>query len=77
MLHPPVHSLDDVILKLNMRERRQATRMLQVWPVRHHVRSRKNGRLNHPLLTGQRIIDALFPSVLGGTTCIPGAFALW
>lgn len=27
-----------------------------------------------PLLTGQRVLDALFPSVLGGTCAIPGAF---
>jgi V-type H+-transporting ATPase subunit A len=27
-----------------------------------------------PLLTGQRVLDALFPSVLGGTCSIPGAF---
>ena len=27
-----------------------------------------------PLLTGQRILDALFPSVLGGTCAVPGAF---
>jgi|TARA_B110001469_G_C9371657_1_gene193633 V-type H+-transporting ATPase subunit A len=27
-----------------------------------------------PLLTGQRVIDALFPSVLGGTCAVPGAF---
>jgi V-type H+-transporting ATPase subunit A len=26
------------------------------------------------LLTGQRVLDALFPSVLGGTCAIPGAF---
>merc|ERR1719337_139009 len=29
---------------------------------------------NHPLLTGQRILDGLFPCVQGGTTAIPGAF---
>lgn len=29
---------------------------------------------NHPLLTGQRVLDALFPCVQGGTTAIPGAF---
>ncbi|KAK8704637.1 hypothetical protein V6N13_048256 [Hibiscus sabdariffa] len=28
----------------------------------------------YPLLTGQRVLDALFPSVLGGTCAIPGAF---
>jgi len=27
-----------------------------------------------PLLTGQRVLDALFPSVLGGTCAVPGAF---
>jgi len=27
-----------------------------------------------PLLTGQRVLDALFPCVQGGTTAIPGAF---
>ena len=27
-----------------------------------------------PLLTGQRVVDALFPSVLGGTCAIPGGF---
>ena len=29
---------------------------------------------DEPLLTGQRVIDALFPSVLGGTCAVPGAF---
>lgn len=29
---------------------------------------------NHPLLTGQRVLDSLFPCVQGGTTAIPGAF---
>jgi len=27
---------------------------------------------NHPLLTGQRVLDGLFPAVQGGTTAIPG-----
>ncbi len=27
-----------------------------------------------PLLTGQRVLDTLFPGVLGGTCAIPGAF---
>ena len=28
---------------------------------------------NHPLLTGQRVLDALYPCVQGGTMLIPGA----
>lgn len=27
-----------------------------------------------PLITGQRVLDAMFPSILGGTCAIPGAF---
>lgn len=29
-----------------------------------------------PLLTGQRVLDCLFPSVQGGTCAIPGAFGV-
>lgn len=29
---------------------------------------------NHPLLTGQRVLNALCPCVQEGTTAIPGAF---
>ena len=28
----------------------------------------------NPLTTGQRVLDALFPTVQGGTCAIPGAF---
>jgi len=31
-------------------------------------------RATAPLITGQRVLDAMFPSVLGGTCAVPGAF---
>ncbi|KAJ3103944.1 H(+)-transporting V1 sector ATPase subunit A [Phlyctochytrium planicorne] len=48
--------------------------MLQLWPVRtpRPVTEKLPG--DFPLLTGQRVLDALFPCVQGGTTAIPGAF---
>jgi len=48
--------------------------MEQRWPVRtpRPVTEKLSGA--EPLLTGQRVIDALFPSVLGGTCAVPGAF---
>ncbi|KAJ3192394.1 hypothetical protein HK101_006631 [Irineochytrium annulatum] len=48
--------------------------MLQNWPVRtpRPVAEKLPG--DFPLLTGQRVLDALFPMVQGGTTAIPGAF---
>ncbi|MGO8958264.1 MAG: V-type ATP synthase subunit A [Streptosporangiaceae bacterium] len=44
------------------------------WPVRlvRPCRERLAGTV--PLRTGQRVVDALFPVVLGGTTAVPGGF---
>lgn len=47
---------------------------MQVWPVRAPRPVAEKHTADHPLLTGQRILDALFPCVQGGTTAIPGAF---
>jgi len=48
--------------------------MLQRWPVRraHPLQERMKPSL--PLLTGQRVIDLLFPLAKGGTAAIPGGF---
>lgn len=40
--------------------------MLQLWPVRSPRPTAAKLLANTPLLTGQRVLDALFPSVLGG-----------
>ena len=48
--------------------------MSHFWPVRkpRPVAEKLPGQT--ALITGQRVIDTLFPSVLGGTCAIPGAF---
>ena len=48
--------------------------MLQYWPIRvpRPVKSRE--ALTLPLVTGQRVIDTLFPLAKGGTVAIPGGF---
>ncbi len=48
--------------------------MLQYWPIRvpRPVKSRE--ALTLPLITGQRVIDTLFPLAKGGTVAIPGGF---
>ncbi len=48
--------------------------MLQRWPVRIPRPINKKLPPLKPLLTGQRIIDTLFPVAKGGTACIPGPF---
>jgi V/A-type H+-transporting ATPase subunit A len=48
--------------------------MLQRWPVRvpRPVKQKLNPDI--PLITGQRILDGLFPIAKGGTAAIPGPF---
>ncbi len=48
--------------------------LMQKWPVRRRrpVLGKKPPR--EPLVTGQRVIDTLFPVLKGGTACIPGPF---
>mmetsp|Transcript_4390 Transcript_4390/g.8655 ORF Transcript_4390/g.8655 Transcript_4390/m.8655 type:complete len:608 (-) Transcript_4390:1362-3185(-) len=48
--------------------------MMHRWPVRQARPVAEVLRANTPLLTGQRVLDALFPTVQGGTCAIPGAF---
>ena len=44
------------------------------WPVRKPRPVAEKVPANQALTTGLRVIDAIFPSVLGGTCAVPGAF---
>ncbi|MDO4987983.1 MAG: V-type ATP synthase subunit A [Synergistes sp.] len=48
--------------------------MVQKWPVRTPRPYRERLLPNEPFVTGQRVIDGLFPLAKGGTACIPGGF---
>lgn len=64
----------DVILETEFEGKTTKHTMMQVWPVRAPRPVAEKQTADYPLLTGQRILDALFPCVQGGTTAIPGAF---
>jgi len=49
-------------------------RMLQRWPVRVPRPVKEKLNPDVPLITGQRILDGLFPIAKGGTAAIPGPF---
>jgi len=49
-------------------------RLASAWPVRAPRPYRERLDSDAPLVTGQRVIDALFPVTLGGTTAVPGGF---
>lgn len=48
--------------------------MLQKWPVRKGRPYKKKLPPEMPLITGQRVIDALFPIAKGGVAAVPGPF---
>ncbi|KAH9426140.1 V-type proton ATPase catalytic subunit A, partial [Dermatophagoides pteronyssinus] len=71
---PGSYDLNDVVLETDFDGQKTKYTMLQIWPVRQMRPTAEKLAANHPLLTGQRVLDALFPCVQGGTTAIPGAF---
>jgi len=48
--------------------------MTQKWPVKKPRPFDKRRPIHMPLITGQRVIDMLFPMAKGGTAAIPGGF---
>ncbi len=48
--------------------------MTQQWPIRVPRPVHKRYAPSRPLITGQRILDTLFPIAKGGTAAIPGGF---
>ncbi len=48
--------------------------MAQKWPAKVARPVRGKLGFSQPFVTGQRILDTLFPIALGGTACLPGGF---
>lgn len=68
--------VDDIVMEV-FNEAQNKTHKLSLshfWPVRRPRPIAEKLPGNAPLITGLRVIDGLFPSVLGGTCAVPGAF---
>ncbi|ODV93842.1 hypothetical protein PACTADRAFT_35593 [Pachysolen tannophilus NRRL Y-2460] len=68
------YTIEDKILEVEFDGKKHSYSMMHTWPVRVPRPVAEKLAADYPLLTGQRVLDALFPCVQGGTTCIPGAF---
>ena len=68
------YSIDDKVIEIEFGGVKKEYSMLQLWPVRAPRPVAQKLLADTPLLTGQRVLDGLFPAVLGGTCAIPGAF---
>ncbi len=65
------HTIDDIICTL---EDGTELKLMHEWPVRVSRPVVEKLMPDIPLVTGQRILDALFPVAKGGTAAIPGPF---
>ena len=68
------YTVTETIAELDTPAGRQKLTMLQRWPIRRSRPTRNRRPLVTPLITGQRVIDTLFPVARGGTVAIPGGF---
>ncbi|TRY81589.1 hypothetical protein DNTS_012094, partial [Danionella cerebrum] len=57
---PGNYDVSDVVLELEFEGVKEKFTMVQVWPVRQVRPVTEKLPANHPLLTGQRVLDALF-----------------
>merc|ERR1711871_572975 len=68
-------TLDDTVLTVEKPDgTTKDMTLMQVWSVRRPRPVAEKLAADSPLITGQRVLDAVFPSVQGGTCSIPGAF---
>jgi V-type H+-transporting ATPase subunit A len=68
------YTVKDKIVEVEHNGKKFEYSMSHFWPVRQGRPFAEKLAGITPLLTGQRVLDALYPSVLGGTCAIPGAF---
>jgi V-type H+-transporting ATPase subunit A len=68
------YTVDAEILEVEFDGKKTSYPMMHTWPVRVPRPSTEKLSADQPFIVGQRVLDALFPSVQGGTVAIPGAF---
>ena len=69
------YTINDTILTLQLLDgTEKKLSMTQKWPIRVARPTAKRFPATQPLVTGQRILDTLFPLAKGGTAAIPGGF---
>ncbi|MEG0017417.1 MAG: V-type ATP synthase subunit A, partial [Hydrogenoanaerobacterium sp.] len=64
----------DTVAKIKTADGIKELSLLQKWPVRVGRPYKQKLSPDMPLITGQRVIDALFPIAKGGVAAVPGPF---
>ena len=71
---PGEYVVEDTIAKINKGGQETEVNLYQKWPVRVGRPYRTRQPHTMPLLTGQRVLDTLFPVARGGVVVVPGGF---
>ena len=67
-------TVDEVICVLETADGDKELTMMQKWPVRKGRPYKKKLHPKMPLVTGQRVVDCMFPIAKGGVAAVPGPF---
>ncbi|WP_101909973.1 V-type ATP synthase subunit A [Marasmitruncus massiliensis] len=65
---------DTIIVLRDEKGTEQILSLAQRWPIRSARPVAERLPIERPLITGQRVIDTLFPIAKGGTAAVPGGF---
>jgi V/A-type H+-transporting ATPase subunit A len=69
------HHANDVLLTITTKEGADVSlTMVQRWPIKRPRPVKRRLPLSIPLISGQRIIDTMFPIAKGGAAAVPGGF---
>ena len=68
------YKVTDTIATITTESGDKTVSMLQKWPVRKERPYKQKLSPDRPLITGQRVIDTLFPIAKGGVAAVPGPF---
>jgi len=70
-----IYTINDCVVKIkDSNEKIHELTLCQKWPIKIDRPIKKRLPISIPLITGQRVIDTMFPIAKGGTAAIPGGF---
>jgi V/A-type H+-transporting ATPase subunit A len=67
-------SIEEWVARIQTNDGVKEVRMFQTWSIRKQREVTRRLMPDEPLITGQRVLDTLFPLAKGGTACVPGPF---
>ncbi len=68
------YKVTDTVATVETKEGPKQVGLMQKWPVRQGRPYKQKMSPNMPLVTGQRVVDTMFPIARGGVAAVPGPF---